>query len=325
MQARGFGHAPVFQSRIESNEMKLSRILCIAALGFSSVLGAQASPATVSPQVDEVSSQILLELQFAPKEVLGKFAADERSLQEFIVGRLQDMEMAELARKRGLDQTPEFQARRLLDDRSELVKALVGQFQEAERANLPEMEPLARQRYQATRQQYALPEQIRVAHILLMADVEKLSEEEIAQQRAKAQSLKARLDAGEDFAELAREFSEEKSTAEKGGELPRATARGSFVPPFEKAAWELKEGEVSEVVRTRFGYHIIKLLERKPASYRDFEQVRAGLERNMENEILAPRRSAFVDSFRGPALDAKAAVLLPDVQQGLKKLLAREP
>jgi len=303
--------------------MKLSRILCIAALCFSTTLAAEERASASLLQTDaDLSRQVLAELKLAPRELLASLVADERKLQDFVVGRLQDMAMASYARQRGLDQEPELFARRLVEERSELVRAVVAEFQEAERAKLPDLEPLARQRYLATRQQYAIPEQIRVAHILLRVDVEILSDEEIAQQKLKAQQLKARLTAGEDFAALAREFSEEPATAEKGGELPRLAKRGSFVPPFDKAAWALDEGEVSAVVRTRFGFHLIKLLERKPESHKSFEQVRSELVQAVQEEILAPKRSAFVDSFRGPTLDAKAAVLVPEILPVLRTSLA---
>ena len=303
--------------------MKLSRILCIAALCFSTTLAAEEHASALPLQTDsDLSRQMLAELKLAPRELLASLVADERKLQDFVAGRLQDMAMASYARQRGLDQEPELFARRLVEERSELVRAVVAEFQEAERAKLPDLEPLARQRYLATRQQYLIPEQIRVAHILLRVDVETLSDEEIAQQKIKAQQLKARLMAGEDFAALAREFSEEQATAEKGGELPRLAKRGSFVPPFDKAAWALDEGEVSDVVRSRFGFHLIKLLERKPESYTPFEQVRSELVQAVQEEILAPKRSAFVDSFRGPTLDAKAAVLVPEILPVLKTSLA---
>lgn len=271
----------------------------------------------------DAAEQILAELRIAPRELVARFVAEEGKLKEFISGRLQDMAMADYARQRGLDREPTIVARRLVEERSDLVKGVMAEFQERERANLPDLEPLARQRYMATRQQYAVPEQIRVAHILLRADVEVSSEGEIAQQKARAQHLRDRLAAGEDFASLARASSEEPATAVQGGELPRLASRGTFVAPFDRAAWALSVGEISDVVRTRFGFHIIKVLERKPASYKPFEEVRNELIQAVQDEILAPKRSAFVDSFRGKAIEAKAALILPEIQEELKALQAR--
>lgn len=305
--------------------MSWVRILFASVLCFSSVVGAAESSSPVEKAHDDLTTQILAELRVAPGELVDGFLADEVKLKQFISGRLQDMAIADYARKLGLEREPSVMARRIVEERSDLVRAAVANYQEDERKKLPDLEQLARQRYLATRQQFAIPEQIRVAHILLRADVETMSDEEIAAQRTRALQVKARLSAGEDFASLARELSEERATAENGGELPRLVAKGQFVPPFDSAAWALGEGEVSDIVRTRFGFHIIKLIARKPATYKPYEEVRGELLSTVENEILAPRRSAFVDSFRGKAIDAKAALILPEVHEALKALHASAP
>src|SRR5690606_37786821 len=123
--------------------------------------------------------QLVAELRIAPGELVGGLLSDERKLKEFMVGRLQDVASADYARQRGLDSDPVIVGRRVVEERHHLVKAALARFQEDERAKLPDLEQLARQRYLATRHQYAVPEQIRVAHILLRADVEVNSEEEI--------------------------------------------------------------------------------------------------------------------------------------------------
>jgi foldase protein PrsA len=80
--------------------------------------------------------------------------------------------------------------------------------------------------------------------------------------RAKAEDVLKRVRAGEDFAKLAKEFSTDTSNKDKGGDLGWF-GHGAMVPEFEQAAFALKPGEVSELVQTKFGYHIIKLDERK--------------------------------------------------------------
>jgi parvulin-like peptidyl-prolyl isomerase len=85
---------------------------------------------------------------------------------------------------------------------------------------------------------------------------------DIKQQKTKAEEVLQRVRAGEDFAKLAKEFSTDPGSKEKGGDLGWFGA-GSMVPEFEKAAFALKPGEVSELVETKFGYHIIKVDERK--------------------------------------------------------------
>lgn len=83
-----------------------------------------------------------------------------------------------------------------------------------------------------------------------------------------AQEINARLDAGEDFADLAREYSDDPVSREKGGDLDWF-GRGKMVKEFEEAAFSLEPGQVSDPVKTSFGYHIIQVLEKDPARERD--------------------------------------------------------
>lgn len=261
--------------------------------------------------------QVSAELRAAPAPVRVDLQKDDASLREFIAGRLHDERVANEARARGLDARSDVRASIGSFTRDTLAKALFLEFQEAERAKLPALNALAQQYYLANKSEYETPEAIRVAHILVAVDVETLTDDEIVERRERANALLARLRAGEDFGALAREYSEDKGSAERGGELPRPAQRKSLVPPFEKAAWALKPGETSDVVRTRFGYHIIRVLEVVPKGARPFEEVRAQIEQKLQDDLLAPRRAAFVDSFRDASLEAEADELLPLMRAAL--------
>jgi len=108
---------------------------------------------------------------------------------------------------------------------------------------------------------FTTPEQIHARHIVFAAD-ENADADTIISARTKADEARARALAGEDFAKLAREVSEGPS-AEAGGDLGFATSQ-QMVPGFAEAASALDPGEISEVVRTNFGFHVIKVEEKKP-------------------------------------------------------------
>ncbi|MDR2213120.1 MAG: peptidyl-prolyl cis-trans isomerase [Pseudomonadales bacterium] len=128
----------------------------------------------------------------------------------------------------------------------------------------------------------------RASHILFEAG----SDEEYAAAEAKAKEVKARLDAGEDFAALAAEFSADTGSAQDGGDVGYTTG-DNFTPAFESALQALAVDQVSEPVRTDFGYHLIKLTEISSADIPSFDDRRADLERALKqgeaDELFAAR------------------------------------
>lgn len=107
--------------------------------------------------------------------------------------------------------------------------------------------------------QFEILERVKASHILIKVDAN-MDEQTKAKKRAFAEKLLKEARAGKDFAELARLNSDDKESAAKGGSLGYFT-RGSMVKPFEEAAFSLKPGEISDLVETPFGYHIIKVEE----------------------------------------------------------------
>lgn len=103
-----------------------------------------------------------------------------------------------------------------------------------------------------------LRESVRLRHILFKVEPTEMA---IAQAKEKAASILGRLRAGEDFAELAKQYSEDPGTASRGGDLG-STKRLTLVPEFEEVAFLLEPGQISDLVRTQFGFHIIQLLEK---------------------------------------------------------------
>ena len=104
-----------------------------------------------------------------------------------------------------------------------------------------------------------LPATVDISHILKQIIA---SESSVQEALIKTEEIKQKLDAGNDFAKIAEEFSEDPGSASRGGDLG-FVSRGDFVQEFEEAAFAMDEGEISDVVRSQFGFHIIQLMERQ--------------------------------------------------------------
>ena len=127
--------------------------------------------------------------------------------------------------------------------------------------------------YKQNQAQYSAPEQLAASHILF-----KLDGKDEAAVRKQAEEVLKRAKAGEDFAALAKQYSEDDSNKDTGGSLGEF-GRGTMVPEFEQAAFAMKAGEISnELVKTSFGFHIIKVEKNQQASTRPLAEVRGEIE-----------------------------------------------
>jgi peptidyl-prolyl cis-trans isomerase C len=146
--------------------------------------------------------------------------------------------------------------------------------------------------YTANEKKYTDPEQVKARHILIKVAAGAPVEEK-KKAKEKAEGLLKRLKDGEDFSKLADEFSEDPTTKKKGGDLG-FFPRGRMVKPFEEAAFSLKNGQMSGVVETQFGYHIIKVEDRKEAKVKPFEEVRESVKTQVEAEMGKAKVDEFV-------------------------------
>jgi len=142
--------------------------------------------------------------------------------------------------------------------------------------------------FDENRERLGQPEQVRARHILVETEEQ-------------AKELKERLEAGEDFAALAKEHSIDRGSAARGGDLGWF-GRGVMVEPFEKAAFSLKPGEVSDPVQTDFGYHLILVEERREAREAVLdEETRSAIEDQLRAEKLSQRIPEWLNELRSNA------------------------
>jgi peptidyl-prolyl cis-trans isomerase D len=175
------------------------------------------------------------------------------------------------------------------------------------------------QLYEELRFRYDVPEQVSAQHILIR--VERDAEPaEVETQRAAAQAILDQLSAGANFGELARELSEDVGTRERGGDLG-FFRRGQMVPEFEDAAFALELGELSDLVRTDFGFHVILATGRREAHKQTVEEVYEELAEELLRRDAGERRQretvdGLVEAIRaGQSLEAAAREAEIDVQR----------
>ena len=164
--------------------------------------------------------------------------------------------------------------------------------------NITITEDEKRQEYEKNKDKLDVPEQIGASHVLIQV-AQDASDEDKKAAKEKIDELRKRAFSGEDFAELAKENSDCPSAA-RGGDLGYFK-KGDMVPPFETAAFGLEPGEISDVVETQFGYHIIKLADKKPAHTLSYDEVKDNMERFLLNQRKMEELNKFVDSLKEKA------------------------
>jgi peptidyl-prolyl cis-trans isomerase C len=139
------------------------------------------------------------------------------------------------------------------------------------------------------------PEQVRASHILIKIDPQG-DEGKRAKAEKKIKEIQQKLQEGEDFATLAKAVSEGPSKA-KGGDLGYFS-RGHMVKSFEDAAFDLKSNEVSDIVETKFGYHLIKVVDKKPEMTTTFEDAKDKLSQYLKQQKVQKEVSIYVSKLK---------------------------
>lgn len=171
--------------------------------------------------------------------------------------------------------------------------------------------------YQANEARYKTPEERRASHILIRAD-KQMKEAEIKAAEEKAGQLLAQLQATPaDFAKLAKEHSQDPGSAQNGGDLG-FFGRDMMVKPFEEAAYALKENQLSGVVRSDFGFHIIKLTGIRPERVRPFDEVRGEIAADLKRQAGAKLYAEAAEGFANTVYEQPDSLQPAAEKYGLK-------
>jgi peptidyl-prolyl cis-trans isomerase D len=144
--------------------------------------------------------------------------------------------------------------------------------------------------YDQHREEFRVPEQVKVSHILIKTPLPEPGKQEdekaVAEVRTKAENVLKEVKAGGDFAKLAEKYSEDPGSAKSGGELGWV-GRGRTVPEFEKAAFSLNKGQTSDLVKSSYGFHIIRLEDKQEAHLKSLAEVKGEMEEKVKAQKTA--------------------------------------
>jgi peptidyl-prolyl cis-trans isomerase C len=232
--------------------------------------------------VQVTTADILSEVNKMNPAVRQDFFKEPQNVQQVTNNLLVRRILAAEAQKEKLDNDLVVQAGLAVAKDRVLSDARLNQMDKANEPNEKAIEAYARNKYQANFEKFQVPAQSRASHIL----IEKKDDNSIKE----AQELLAKIKGGAKFEDLAKEFSKDPGSAARGGDLG-FFGEGRMVKPFEDAVKALgKPGDISDVVESQFGFHIIRLEERQAKTTRSFEEVKPQLMAESRNELLSQKR-----------------------------------
>ena len=228
-------------------------------------------------------------LTYYPAETRSRLKENPGEMQTLVQRMLQIKIVAAVARKEKFDQRPQIkkQLAYVADDflsREYLAKAVMKDAAVSD-ADLKEY-------YTQNKQSLGVPEQVRARHILFKVDPA-ASQDEKNKGRNRAQAVLKRVQAGEDFAKLAAAHSDDADSRAKGGDLGYFSL-GQMVPEFEGAAFYTNPGEISDIVETKYGYHIIKVEDHIEARERSFDEMKDYIKEKLHQQLVMFKVQQFI-------------------------------
>ena len=219
---------------------------------------------------------------------------------------LQVKVLSDLARKEGLEKKPETVEQIKYLTNEFLAKEYISQISK----DVTVTDDAVTQYYTAHKEMFTVPARVRARHILIRV-AKTASDADRKKALEKAQEILEKAKKGEDFAKLAEEYSEDKGSRERGGDLGYFS-RGTMEKPFEEAAFALKKGEISDVVETKYGYHIIKVEDSEEARLRPLSEVKDYVREHVRNDLMKTRAVDYLEKAEKDA----GVEIFPDVITG---------
>lgn len=238
-------------------------------------------------KVSNTNLEILLER--APVDAQKNLLENRKNLEAQLEKLYLRDVLAQMAVKEGLDKEG-INAERLLAIRNQALYLL--KLDALRKSNKKDYSKYAKQVYLVSKADYSVQERIDVAHILIS-----IKDQTDAEALEKAQKIRGKIMLGADFSTLALAESDDKSVKSNKGELGTFTT-DKMVKPFSDAALAMQPGDISEPVKTIYGYHIIKLNNKMPAGVKSFEEVKASIIDKLKAKDWEITRKEFFEQLK---------------------------
>lgn len=238
--------------------------------------------------------------QQVPEEKRGGYLSSPARVNQMLIGILRDKQLANQAIAMKLDQDPQAQDQLAYARNQILSNRRMSAFEAS--LKLPSFEEAAKEQYLAHKSAYVLPKVVDVQHVLIMS-------KDRSDDEAKALAEKVRAEAVANpagFDGLVMKYSEDPSKANGKGLIPDAVSN-KYVPEFVAAANKLNTvGEISSLVKTSYGYHVLKLTRIVPAKQQDFAAIKDQLIAKLKQDYVAQQRTAFLNKLDDAPASANA-------------------
>lgn len=261
--------------------------------------------------VAKVDGKVITKAEFQQllKRRGGEVPLDKKMEIDLLNNLVQTIALGDAARGKGLDKRKDVQEIVKLNTDSVLANILI---KEEVLDKISVSEEQAKNYYEKHLAQFKIPEKARVRHIMIKVD--KSAPDDVKKKaREKAEEVLKKIKAGEDFAKLAMDYSDDPGSKAKGGDLG-FFEKGKMFKAFDEAAFKLNPGEVSDIVETAYGFHIIKLDEKKKEEIQPYESVKDKVMTMAKDEIKAEKMKEYLSQVMKQA-DIK---IFPEVLEGGK-------
>ena len=280
-------------------------LACATVLACSSAFADDSKPlkpnvVTAQGGVEVTFQDVDAEAANIPDKDRPGFFDSPNRIESTLMGLLQKKELAAEARAQHLDRDPAVKAQIELAITTALAKAQVDHYRKS--LKLPDFDMLAKEYYVAHKDDFLEKGKVEVQHVLVGT---KNNAHTDAEAKALIGKIEAEAKAHPDrFDDLVTKYSDDPSKAKNEGHIANATSP-KMAPQFAEAAGRLQTpGEISPIVKTEFGYHVLKLVERKPDNQLTFDQVHNRIVTQLKQNYIEQQMTQYTNEFRGKPLQA---------------------